>query len=192
MIFLLVGEILALRPPWLPPDKTPRDLDPSRHSMIADFDPNDPTVRNLLNSARSGTAWMHSMTPSRRVLFGGNEFENSLKVIEMDVTKPTTTQHRLVVVSTHAFRALSFYWACLPCLVTLLNFLPYLVTLLDLPSLPYYSIGLAFLALLLYWTCVPCLVTLLDLLALPFITLLDLRSLPCHMVGLACLALLLY
>ena len=38
------GEILELRPPWLPPDRVPHDLERSAKAISEGYNPNDPVV----------------------------------------------------------------------------------------------------------------------------------------------------
>ena len=51
MIYLnlpVSGEVLYSRPPWMPPDHTPRDLEITAKALLADYNPNDPTVHDSL------------------------------------------------------------------------------------------------------------------------------------------------
>ena len=41
-------EVLNARPPWLPPDRYPQDIELSCKALLAEFNPNDPEVSSSL------------------------------------------------------------------------------------------------------------------------------------------------
>lgn len=55
--FVVLGEILLARPPWLPPDRFPHDLEDSRKAVLSGFNPNDPRIDPalLLYHSKFGT-----------------------------------------------------------------------------------------------------------------------------------------
>ena len=47
-VSMTTGEVFRSRPPWMPPDRTPRDVDMTAKALIADFNPNDPEIHDSL------------------------------------------------------------------------------------------------------------------------------------------------
>ena len=44
---------MMTRPDWVPPDKTPRDLEKSAKALLQDHNPNDPEIHRSLTVAHN-------------------------------------------------------------------------------------------------------------------------------------------
>ena len=45
--------VMMTRPDWVPPDKTPRDLEKSAKALMQDYNPNDPQIHRSLTVAHN-------------------------------------------------------------------------------------------------------------------------------------------
>lgn len=67
--FMCVEEILDARPPWLPPDRVPHDIEKTEKAFLAGFNPNDPRLHPslLLYHTKFGT-WKSQLRQSAPAL----------------------------------------------------------------------------------------------------------------------------